>query len=239
MPDQYLWGNMPAIDVLRLEDNEGIVHKDDLNLLFAASGDLSNMIKTIASLPSRVSDHGKVNIVVNDKDSDVVCRNAAMLLLAFSSASEDEAIDCLLHLWYSAFLKREHIDVLKQHVFPKVDLVCREKVNTGFYEEKWSFDGNECSLCLRPECWRKLLSFCEAIPSMNFDEAKQVRQETRLSGFAPQSRNDFHDLAALRSLEKHRVCREQFHQDGILVPFGYSRGAFVIPNPTLFRTGKQ
>lgn len=32
---KYLWGNMPAFDVLELESNEGIGFKADLRLLFA------------------------------------------------------------------------------------------------------------------------------------------------------------------------------------------------------------
>jgi hypothetical protein len=33
--DKYLWGNVPAIDVLQLGQNEGIQHADDIALLFA------------------------------------------------------------------------------------------------------------------------------------------------------------------------------------------------------------
>lgn len=32
---KYLWGNMPAIDVLALEQNEGPDRAKDMNLLFA------------------------------------------------------------------------------------------------------------------------------------------------------------------------------------------------------------
>jgi len=33
--NKYLWGNMPAIDVLLLEANEGTQYERDLQLLFA------------------------------------------------------------------------------------------------------------------------------------------------------------------------------------------------------------
>jgi hypothetical protein len=33
--DLYLWGNVPAIDILRLPDNEGAGYSDDIELLFA------------------------------------------------------------------------------------------------------------------------------------------------------------------------------------------------------------
>ena len=32
---KYLWGNVPAFDILNLENNEGVGHPDDVRLLFA------------------------------------------------------------------------------------------------------------------------------------------------------------------------------------------------------------
>lgn len=39
---KYLWGNVPAIDVLQLEKNEGFSYDKDLRLLFAGKLSLSN-----------------------------------------------------------------------------------------------------------------------------------------------------------------------------------------------------
>jgi hypothetical protein len=33
--NKYLWGNTPALDVLKLEQNEGLGYQDDIVLLFA------------------------------------------------------------------------------------------------------------------------------------------------------------------------------------------------------------
>lgn len=33
--NKYLWGNTPALDVLKLEQNEGLSYRDDIALLFA------------------------------------------------------------------------------------------------------------------------------------------------------------------------------------------------------------
>jgi hypothetical protein len=46
---------------------------------------------------------------------------------------------------------------------------------------------------------------------------------------------DFRDLKTLLHTKWHRVCREHFRQDGILLPFQYSRNNYVVPNPILFR----
>ena len=37
--EKYLWGNIPAIDVLRLSENEGNAYPDDIALLFAGQSD--------------------------------------------------------------------------------------------------------------------------------------------------------------------------------------------------------
>lgn len=32
---KYLWGNIPALDVIQLRDNEGLAYDQDLDILFA------------------------------------------------------------------------------------------------------------------------------------------------------------------------------------------------------------
>lgn len=34
---KHLWGNMPAIDIVKLDTNEGFSFSDDINVLFAGS----------------------------------------------------------------------------------------------------------------------------------------------------------------------------------------------------------
>jgi len=34
-PDKHLWGNVPALDILKLRDNEGDTFSEDVKLLFA------------------------------------------------------------------------------------------------------------------------------------------------------------------------------------------------------------
>ena len=34
-PDKHLWGNVPALDILQLRDNEGDTFSEDVKLLFA------------------------------------------------------------------------------------------------------------------------------------------------------------------------------------------------------------
>ncbi|ODM16214.1 hypothetical protein SI65_08213 [Aspergillus cristatus] len=107
---KYLWGNVPALDVLQLESNEGEDQAGDLRILFAASGDLRNIVKTVARLPRSYSH--SLEITINDRDFEIVARNIILLLIALVVEKVDEAVDCIIHLWYSA-LKGQRQDIWK------------------------------------------------------------------------------------------------------------------------------
>lgn len=81
-----LWGNMPAIDILGVEKNEGDKAKSmDFKILCAASGDLRNVVKTVCGLPDGYG--GKCTFVMNDFDLDIVARNIMLFLIAQHSES--------------------------------------------------------------------------------------------------------------------------------------------------------
>ena len=94
---RFLYGNVPAYDVLNLAHNEGKTHREDLNLCFAASGDLRNVMKSINGLPDTYA--GICTCVINDKDQAVVARNVVMLLVALLLPPV-QAADLILHVWY-------------------------------------------------------------------------------------------------------------------------------------------
>ena len=48
---KYLWGNMPAYDVLKLDNNEGLSYKGPLSLLFAGNANLPSIPSTIPRRP--------------------------------------------------------------------------------------------------------------------------------------------------------------------------------------------
>ena len=54
---QYMWGNMPALDVLNLQRNEGFEEGRDYTLLFAGKTDTPNLVPTAElSLPLVISE---------------------------------------------------------------------------------------------------------------------------------------------------------------------------------------
>ena len=119
---KYLWGNMPALDILHLEENEGTADTDrDFTLLFAASGDLRNVIKSYVGLPKGYN--AKCTLVLNDKEFIVVARNAIMLLAALHFDPET-SVPMIIHLWYSALLPAAIVDALRLSILPLIEDVC-------------------------------------------------------------------------------------------------------------------
>jgi hypothetical protein len=122
---EYLWGNIPTLDILRVEENEGVADavNHNFNILFAASGDLRNAIKTIVSLPEGYS--GECVAVLNDMEFIMVARNVIMLLIALHLDPEI-AVSMIIHLWYSALLLSAVMQVLETRILPLVQEVCDE-----------------------------------------------------------------------------------------------------------------
>ncbi|CAG8802443.1 32719_t:CDS:1, partial [Racocetra persica] len=69
-----LWGNMPAIDIAKIAFNELANGKSSfnkpINLFFAASGDLNDIIMSVNGLP--LDFNNPINICVNDCDEMIV-----------------------------------------------------------------------------------------------------------------------------------------------------------------------
>ncbi|KAH6968167.1 hypothetical protein DER45DRAFT_495904, partial [Fusarium avenaceum] len=229
---KYLWGNVPALDVLRLEANEGKDYNKKLNLLFAASGDLRNVIKTISQLPEG---HDKpLHITMNDIDFDIVARNVIMLLIALTCKDQDAAIDCIIHVWYSAFIRKSDLDIIQQRVRPLIADICEEhkdKPADGSIFTKWEFGQRSLELDLQKSAWDKLLLFTEIPEGLTTEKANEIRKATTLA----ESRKDYRDRHFLFLSSSRRVATQQFREDGILQPFGSQRAEFSEPNPTIFQ----
>lgn len=249
---KYLWGNLPAYDVLKLDENEGVAHEVPLNLLFAgmsyfgsrvfeptsltdrivartaASGDLRNLFKTIAELPESYT--GTVQMTLNDRDLDVVARNVIMLLIALVLEDAEEAIDCILHFWYSCLIRKHHYEVVQERIRPLVQDVCakiRAKSPNSLQAKTWRFGKHSLRLVLTQSIWTRLLSYMDLSHGLDALKATQIRQAVTQA----ESRVDYRDRELLYFSPAHRVAKTRFWQDGLLLPFGARRDDFVVPNP--------
>ncbi|KAJ0168197.1 hypothetical protein CTA2_8707 [Colletotrichum tanaceti] len=229
---KYLWGNVPAIDVLQLEANEGGAYDGNLRLLFAASGDLRNVIKTVAQLPESYTQ--TVEATLNDRDLDIVARNAILLLIALVMEDFDASANCIIHVWYSAFLRKCDLDVLQQRIRPLIEEVCHKL--TGQPADKllaktWTYGQRSLRLVLQKSAWDALLAFTDTPKDLTTEQARKLRTNVTLA----EDRVDFRDRHFFLQTPSHRVAMVRFREDGLLLPFGASHVDFQHPNPTMFQ----
>ncbi|KAL8375616.1 hypothetical protein RB595_006946 [Gaeumannomyces hyphopodioides] len=227
---KYLWGNVPAIDIVKLRENEGVDFKGDLCLLFPASGDLRNVMVSIGRLPQTYKN--EVSAVLNDKEFDVVARNVILLLIFTTVQDADTAADCALHVFYSAFLNRSHMEILATMVRPLIREVCDKaagKDQEALLAKTWTLrDGLSLRVVLSRRQWLGLLTMTEATKKLKLAKAKAIRDKI------VNACEDHRDRHMLCQLPHIRMGSLRFYQDGMLLPFGASRAEFTIPNPTLF-----
>lgn len=172
---------------------------------------------------------GKPLIVINDVDFFVVARNIVMLLLALSIPDQQEAAEAIMHCWYSALLRPadfRHIEELH----PRIKAVY-EKIKTqaagSLHSELFTFEPCSLRVSLKKEHWQWLLVLVSRPRGLTVQMANRIRHQVTL---APHRIDYLHRFLLLQQ-PKHRICHQRFRQDGILLPFGYSRDDFTVPNP--------
>ncbi|KAF2277188.1 uncharacterized protein EI97DRAFT_449912 [Westerdykella ornata] len=200
-------------------------------LLFGASGDLRNVVRTIAMLPEDF--RGKVSVTLNDRDFGIVARNIIMLLVIFLSQELDEAVESVIHLWYSAFIKDLHMDLLDNRVRPLVETVCGKigsKSPRSLLGKTWVFGSRSLRVVLRKEEWLLLPSHLQLPHNWSKSRAQEVRTACTMA----EERRDYRERRMLSQLPSHPLCADKFRRDGILLLFGFSIEDFSTPNPTIF-----
>lgn len=249
---KFLWGNVPALDIIKLDENEGGTYNKHMNLLFAgkhgcsstschdvsqlitrfvlASGDLRNVVKTITSLPKGFSKGLSVDI--NDRDMDIVARNIIFLLLFYTIEDGEEAAECVLHLWYSALIPQACLQKLGK-LGDLIGDVCSKIKNKPAHTllgKIWTFAQGKgfFRVLLAKGMWDSILSYLTVPEGLTADRAERVRSSIMN---APQ-RVDYVHRRLFQVMDPGwRFCTHKFRQDGILLPFGQPRNQYTIPNP--------
>ncbi|XP_070533413.1 uncharacterized protein [Ptychodera flava] len=104
-PDTFVhvcyWGNTPAIDLLKLPQNEFSIgcRPEKLCLLLSGVGDLRYVIKTGALLPDDFN--GRVDFYLNDIDVHVLARNVLFIYMICRSHDLKAVAQDLVQIWYS------------------------------------------------------------------------------------------------------------------------------------------
>jgi hypothetical protein len=224
-----LWGDVSAIDLLNFPTQRGPNKlSTDLGLLFAASGDLRNAVRSLLSLPEQYS--GTYTVVINDNHSTVVVRNILLLLVAYQFR-EDQAVLLMIHLWHSAFLPKCMVEALQKTILPRIDQVyskIKDKTSNFAQGETYKV-GNKSTLriLLSKEDWLRLKEALTGPEGLTASMGGQVRQATTLNP----ARADALNFELFLRRPARRAAWRTFCEDGVLLPFGSSRASFDTPNP--------
>ncbi|KZT23891.1 hypothetical protein NEOLEDRAFT_1068587 [Neolentinus lepideus HHB14362 ss-1] len=217
----HLWGNIPAIDLVNLDNNEKD-HSVDFSLACVASGDLRNVVRTVNALPDDYS--GRLTIVLNDRDHVVVMRNLALICTLGTIEDEVVAAELALHFWYSVFLPIEYnlrILVILRPLMEQLLLTPSScKIRLG--------SSSSMSCDVPHELGRLMVTMLKSTYSML--DANKIYKRIRC---AP-SRNDYYDRAYCNVEPAHRVSLQDFRLFGLVLPFGALNAHFNVPNRSLF-----
>jgi hypothetical protein len=192
-----------------------------------ASGDPRNVIKTIASLPHSYT--RKPLIVVNDLDFDITARNLIMLLLTLTIADDREAAETVLHVWYSVFIRPTDYQRI-QGLHPLINDVCDKiagRDSDSLQAKTFTFGSCSLRVVLKEDHWKSLLTFLCVPHGLTASQARSGR----LAVTNAPHRIDYRHRSLSLQQPEHRVWKERFWKDGILLPFSQSRDDFTIPNP--------
>ena len=80
-PFTYYWGNSPAVDLLQIQQNEGIEYNEELFVLLLGVGDPRNVALTVANLPDDFL--SAVTFVLNDICACTLARTVLLLYMLY------------------------------------------------------------------------------------------------------------------------------------------------------------
>ncbi|KAI1764418.1 hypothetical protein GGR53DRAFT_322938 [Hypoxylon sp. FL1150] len=244
--NKHLWGKTPAMDLLQLHRNEGVNYGNDITVLFATSGDLRNVVKTIQSLPDEFN-HA-LTVTINDREPSTTARNAILLLLILSTLDLQEAIqinieplvDALIHVWYSAMITGDILSRLQSKVKPLIEEACQltaDRDPDDIVGKRWVFSmGATLCLNLRKAEWAHVLSLLDIPEHLTAESARRIRHATVLAPERADYRDRWYFKDATPSM---RIAKERFREDGLVLPFGHPRHGFNIPNPTIYQAAES
>ncbi|KAI1819251.1 hypothetical protein F4861DRAFT_547060 [Xylaria intraflava] len=240
-----LFGDYPAIDVLRLAENEGVDREEPMNLLFIQPDDLRDVIKTILDIPEECTTPLKV--VITDCASIKTARSLILLLMALSSYEPDDTAECAVAFWYHAYIPKWCIPAIKEYIGPYFygdgPKPPRERnddipdLGAGF-DRTWSFESSSLKARLTYHLWGAVQGILNTCPCRNLIDAEDtfdiaIEEEELFANEDYKDRMLMNYPPALRSGKKHYLGTMK------LIPFGYQWNQENWPitwNPSLFHT---
>lgn len=167
--------------------------------------------------------------MLNDRDLDIVARNLVLIIVVFVSKDISQAIDCMIHVWYSALITEEHETLLSKTIRPMIDEVNQKiqaKGSDSLHAKTWRFGTSTLRLVLSKEEWAALPTYLSSRPGLSRERAHEIRTAVTMAV----EREDYVHRSWIAARPEFRVCLQKFREDGMLLPFGHSREAYDRPN---------
>lgn len=153
-----------------------------------------------------------------------------MLLIALVVDNIDEAVESMIHIWYSSLIRKSDLDTLEKRICPLIEDVCqkiKDKSPTSLLGKTWKFKQRSLRLVLMKSSWNTVLSLTRVPEGLTADRANDTRTSVTLA----KSRRDYRDRHLFVLSPSHRIAKNQFWVDGLLLPLGHPLHDFEVPNP--------
>ena len=153
-----------------------------------------------------------------------------LLAMLRIDTNPDEALETIIHVWYSAKVQSSHLHLLQSSIRPLFQAICAKVKNRPdgtLLGKTWTFGSKSLRVTLSKEKWMLLPSYLEVPNGLSCYQADKIRKAVTL---APE-RKDYQDRNTSLQKPPHRVCKQRFREDGILLPFARPRQEFDSPNP--------
>ena len=165
--------------------------------------------------------------VINDKDDIVLARNVILLLISLKVAHED-AVDLMLHLWYSARLTNRMENLLETKIQPLIAYVVEKiatKSDNVIHAKTWTVNKSSIAVRLYKHQWGLILKLLTSKPPTAITEANRTFVTLN------ESRKDHRQRHYYNMTPPMRLCAQKLRATGILLPFSNYAGEFVATNP--------
>ena len=132
-----------------------------------------------------------------------------MLLIALVVDDFDEAVDCIIHVWYSVIIRKSDLDILQQRIRPLIESVCekiKSKASSSQLAKTWTFGHLSLRLVLGKSSWDRLLFFMVIPEALTAERAYQIRATVTLS----ECRKDYRDRHLLLQPPSRRIAKHRF-----------------------------
>lgn len=200
-------------------------------MMLLESGDLRNVVTTLASIPS--SYQGHISCVINDSDKIASAKNYFLLKALVLEDDEVAAAETILNLWYSGHLPSSELDeyrkvTSKSSSTPHFNSEFKED---GMFKEVITHAGYRLQLV---STWKEndLPIFPANLPLLKYAVAEASRK-VAITGL-----NKYTDVLQLHyelRLKPHqRVADARFRQYSILRPFGARDTHQYVLNPSVY-----